>query len=85
MCLCALLAITVTTAFFIRGPGGSMCWIHGFIPLTLMGFFGIAMGVAGKNWQQHKNAGRGLVFGALLIPGLFTLLPGRLMHAVFFG
>jgi len=27
----------------------------------------------------------GLFLGALVIAGLFTLLPGRLMHAVVFG
>jgi len=80
-----LLVVTIVTAFLIRGEGGAMSWIHGFIPLTAMGLFGIAMGVAGKNWTQHRNAGRGLVFGALLIPAILTLVPGRLMHLVFFG
>lgn len=83
--MAVLLATTITTAFFIRTDDGAMSWIHGFIPLTAMGLFGIAMGVAGKNWKQHRNAGRGLVFGALLIPAVFTLVPGRLMHQVFFG
>ncbi|MCP1731003.1 putative membrane protein [Bradyrhizobium elkanii] len=27
----------------------------------------------------------GIFFGALLIAGLFTLMPGRIMHAVVFG
>ncbi|MGK0244136.1 MAG: putative membrane protein, partial [Pseudomonadota bacterium] len=27
----------------------------------------------------------GIFFGALLIAGLFTLMPGRIMHAVIFG
>ncbi|MEL6661735.1 MAG: hypothetical protein AAFR33_01935 [Pseudomonadota bacterium] len=83
--MAALLVITLLTAFFIRTDGGAMSWIHGFIPLTLLGLFGIAMGVAGKDWQRHKNAGRGLIFGTLLIPALFTLMPGRLLHQVFFG
>jgi len=80
-----LVLVTVATAFFIRTSGGAMSWIHGFIPLTLLGVFGVAMGVAGRNWTRHRNAGRGLIFGALLIPGLFTLMPGRLMHMVVFG
>jgi uncharacterized membrane protein len=34
---------------------------------------------------QHRRAMLGLFFGALVIAGLFTLVPGRLMHAVIFG
>jgi uncharacterized membrane protein len=35
--------------------------------------------------QQHRIAMLSLFFGALLIAGLFTLFPGRIMHAVVFG
>jgi uncharacterized membrane protein len=34
---------------------------------------------------QHRRAMLGLFFGALVIAGLFTFLPGRIMHAVVFG
>jgi uncharacterized membrane protein len=34
---------------------------------------------------QHKRAMAALFAGALLIAGLFALLPGRVMHAVAFG
>jgi uncharacterized membrane protein len=27
----------------------------------------------------------GLYFGALIVPGLFILIPGRLMHEIVFG
>ena len=33
----------------------------------------------------HRRAMIGLFSGALVIAGLFTLLPGRIMHAVVFG
>jgi uncharacterized membrane protein len=33
----------------------------------------------------HRSAMIGLFSGALVIAGLFTLLPGRIMHAVVFG
>ena len=33
----------------------------------------------------HRRAMLGLFFGALLIAGAFTLLPGRIMHAVAVG
>jgi uncharacterized membrane protein len=34
---------------------------------------------------QHRNAMIAMFAGALLIAGLFTFLPGRIMHAVVFG
>lgn len=35
--------------------------------------------------RQHRRAMLGLFLGALVIAGAFTLLPGRIMHAVVFG
>ena len=37
------------------------------------------------NVRSHKFTMIGIFFGALLIAGLFTLMPGRIMHAVIFG
>lgn len=34
---------------------------------------------------KHRNAMIAMFAGALLIAGLFTFLPGRIMHAVAFG
>jgi uncharacterized membrane protein len=35
--------------------------------------------------RRHRNAMTALFMGALVIAGAFTLLPGRIMHAVVFG
>jgi uncharacterized membrane protein len=35
--------------------------------------------------RAHRSAMLGLFLGALVIAGLFTLVPGRIMHAVVFG
>jgi uncharacterized membrane protein len=35
--------------------------------------------------QRHRNAMISIFLGALVIAGLFTFLPGRIMHAVAFG
>ena len=35
--------------------------------------------------QQHRIAMISIFVGALVIAGLFTLVPGRIMHAVVFG
>jgi uncharacterized membrane protein len=35
--------------------------------------------------SRHRRAMQGLFMGALVIAGLFTFWPGRIMHAVVFG
>jgi uncharacterized membrane protein len=35
--------------------------------------------------DRHRNAMIAIFTGALVVAGLFTLLPGRIMHAVVFG
>jgi uncharacterized membrane protein len=35
--------------------------------------------------SQHRNMMIGIFLGALVIAGLFTLVPGRIMNAVVFG
>ena len=35
--------------------------------------------------RQHRRAMLGLFLGALVVAGAFTLMPGRIMHAVVFG
>jgi uncharacterized membrane protein len=35
--------------------------------------------------RRHQRAMSGLFIGALVIAGIFTFMPGRIMHAVVFG
>jgi uncharacterized membrane protein len=35
--------------------------------------------------KQHRATMIGLFLGALIVAGIFTLLPGRIMHDVVFG
>jgi uncharacterized membrane protein len=37
------------------------------------------------NLRRHKLMMIGMFVGALVVAGLFTLVPGRIMHAVVFG
>jgi uncharacterized membrane protein len=37
------------------------------------------------NVSGHRKAMTSIFFGALIVAGLFTFLPGRIMHAVVFG
>jgi uncharacterized membrane protein len=53
-------------------------WVLGYTPFAVM------MARRG-NITAHKRGMIGLFAGALIIAGLFTFVPGRIMHAVLFG
>ncbi|MDF0516242.1 DUF2306 domain-containing protein [Bradyrhizobium yuanmingense] len=72
-------------------------WIHEirlvgpWSPIHLLSIFSLAMLVLGvmaargHNVRRHKITMTSIFFGALVIAGLFTFMPGRIMHAVVFG
>jgi uncharacterized membrane protein len=77
--------------------GLSSFWIHDlkvwgiWSPIHLLSIFTLVM-LPLAVWAAHRHAVDrhrrtmiGLFFGALVIAGLFTLVPGRIMHAVVFG
>jgi uncharacterized membrane protein len=82
-----LMLTIVVSSFFIHqirlwGP---------FSPIHLLSIFTLVMlplAVLRAHRHEvpaHRNAMLGLFFGALLIAGAFTFLPGRIMHAVALG
>ncbi len=80
-----LMLVTAFSSFFIREINrGSFSWIHIFIPITLFASWEAIYYIRKGNLRRHKRAVIGMFFGALLIPGLFTLLPGRRMWMLFF-
>jgi uncharacterized membrane protein len=75
----------------------SSFWIHQirlfgpWSPIHLLSIFTLVMLPLGV-WRAHRHqvsAHRwtmiGIFTGALVIAGLFTFVPGRIMHTVFFG
>lgn len=79
-----LMVITATTAIFIQSMG-HFSWIHIFVPLTFI-FIAVLILEARKGLvAKHRNTVLGTYLGALFIPGLFSFIPGRLMHTVAFG
>jgi len=81
-----LMLITVITAIFIRNINdGAFSLIHIFVPLTLMGLFGMIVNARKMQTDRHRSAVFGLFFGALILPGVFAFVPGRLMWQMFFG
>jgi uncharacterized membrane protein len=75
----------------------SSFWIHDirligpFSPIHLLSIFALAMlPIAVMHARRHRveRHRRAMIFifiGALIITGLITLLPGRIMHHVVFG
>lgn len=59
--------------------------IHGLSVLTLVSLVQAIRAARQGNIAQHQRIMRSLYFLALIVTGLFTLLPGRAMHTVVFG
>jgi uncharacterized membrane protein len=82
-----LMLVVASSSFFIHtirlwGP---------WSPIHLLSIFTLIM-LPIAVWQAHRHAVErhrwtmiSLFVGALVIAGVFTLLPGRIMHAVVFG
>ena len=75
----------------------SSFWIHElrvwgpWSPIHLLAIFTLAMlplavlHARRHRVGRHRNAMIAIFAGALVVAGLFTLMPGRIMHAVVFG
>jgi uncharacterized membrane protein len=75
----------------------SSFWIHGMnqwngfsvihlLSIWVLAFTPVAVMLARRgNIRAHKRSMIGLFAGALIIAGIFTFVPGRIMHAVLFG
>ena len=82
----ALMGITAITAIFIRQINdGGFSPIHLFVPLTLYAIVELSLHGRRGLTVKHRRTALGVFFGALLIPGLLSFMPGRLMWHVVFG
>ena len=82
-----LMALVALSSFWIHTlcQFGPFSLIHGLSLLTLI-LLPVAVGHARRHRVgQHRRAMLLLFAGALVIAGLFTLSPGRIMHDVVFG
>lgn len=82
-----LMVGTAISALFIHTIRlwGAFSPIQLLVPFTLVSLW-IAVGAARQgNIRRHKAIMVSLFFYALVVTGLFTLMPGRVMNAVMFG
>lgn len=78
---------TALSAIFIHTINlwGKFSPIHILIPITLVGLWQGVQAARRGDVKRHQSIMRQLFVFALIVTGLFTLLPGRAMHTVFFG
>jgi uncharacterized membrane protein len=83
----ALMMSTAASSFFIQNLRlwGPFSPIHLLSILTLISVPVAIRAARQHNISLHQRTMRRLVFLALLTAGLFTLVPGRIMHSVVFG
>ncbi|MBM3535418.1 MAG: hypothetical protein FJX60_20590 [Alphaproteobacteria bacterium] len=79
-----LMLLIAGTSFAIRGDGG-FSWIHILSVSVLILAPLSALAAHRHHVRRHSLAMIALFVGALVVAGGFTLLPGRIMHAVVFG
>ena len=83
----ALMAVVAASSFRIH----QIRMVGPFNPIHLLSIFTLVM-LPLAMWRAHTHrvvAHRSMMIfifvGALVVAGLFTLVPGRIMHQVFFG
>ena len=79
------MAITAVSSFFLVGlNGNTYSWIHGLSAWTVIMLpFGV-VAARRHNVKSHASNMRGMFLGGMLIAGLFSFLPGRMMWHLFF-
>jgi uncharacterized membrane protein len=82
----AIMLTVAISSFWIQGMKqfGNFSWIHGLSILVLIMLPLAVLAARRHRVSAHKKTMISLFLGALVIAGLFTLLPGRIMHDVLF-
>ncbi len=79
-----LMVVTALSSFFIHTIRliGPFSPIHALSVFTLIGAFQAVQAARRGDIRAHRRAVLGIYGAGIGLAGLFTLLPGRLMHAV---
>ena len=82
----AAMALTAVSSFFITGLNGNhFSYIHGISAWTVIA---LPMGIAAarrRDIRKHSKDMTNMFVGGLLVAGLFTFLPGRMLWSIFFA
>lgn len=85
-----LMLVTATITLFMKAEVGPKMlnhfgWIHLFSFLTIYTIPTAYLAIKKGNVKAHKRKMILLYFGAIIIAGGFTFVPGRYLYKVFFG
>lgn len=83
----SLMLVTTLSSFLISANPvvGRFSWIHGLSVFTTVMIVVAVVMARRQRVKAHRAIMINLFIFALILTGAFTLLPGRLMHTVFFG
>jgi uncharacterized membrane protein len=86
----ALMIVTALSTLWIHRlmpdkPFWGFSPIHLLIPFVFFGVYNALAGAWTHDIRRHKRAMIALYVGAILVAGLFTFVPGRIMYATVFG
>ncbi|VAV86777.1 hypothetical protein MNBD_ALPHA06-119 [hydrothermal vent metagenome] len=81
----SMILVAGSSLFIQQIFNGSFSPIHLFVPLTAFGLYRGLKPLLQRKFREHGKQMRGVYFGALVIAGLFTFIPGRTMWNLFFG
>ena len=73
----ALMLVTALSSFCIRSTGG-FSWIHGLSVVAVAALAGAVYFAVRGNIKRHRIVMKAL-YGSLVVAGLFTLVPHRLL------
>ena len=76
---------TAISSFFITSFTSHFSPIHLISGWTVVALPMAVFAIRRRNVQAHRRGMTGLFVGGLLLAGLLTFIPGRLMYMLFFG
>ncbi len=76
--------VAAISSFWIKGDG-SYSWIHLLSIGTLALLAGVVYAAINGHIRRHRAGVIGLYSGSLVVAGLFTLLPHRLLGKMLWG
>ena len=80
------MTVTAVSSFFITGIfQNAYSPIHALSAWTLLGLPFAVAAARRREIKKHRQQMTGMFLGAMVIAGLFTFLPGRLMWHLFFS
>ena len=80
-----MLSTAVSSFFLIGLNGGHFSWIHGLSAWTVISLPFAVYAARRHDVKKHSTTMRGMFFGGMVIAGLFSFLPGRMMWHIFFA